>query len=268
MFCVSINILAQTTSYLDSDYNPTSSTDYIYKRVLKHKEQIINPNFGLGYYGNLTVNPQLTNLHICSVTDYYKSGELALFGNAITGSISCSPAYGFDGQVVGYYKNGVIKYRAPWSTGKLNGIVIYNDDEGNEVRKEEYVNGKLIEEKKYSAPSDSPITGVWKYEDYRTFKSVVDGENSKYLYKTSTYIYSSNGVVESIHQNRYEKQTLKGNWKYISKTPTTGVLEEFQGEDLIERGNVKFLSSVQIEYTITYSKNANVIGKKSLWSKQ
>jgi len=159
----SISVFAQTAIYLNADYSPATAANYTYKRVFKYKEPVINPNLGTGYYGGITSNPQPTGLHICTVTDYYKTGELALIGKVPSMNLNCSEPGGFDGQVIAYYKDGTIKRKEPWQYGKLNGVVVFYDEEGNEVKREEYVKGSRLEEDKFSAPADSPIIGIWKY---------------------------------------------------------------------------------------------------------
>src|SRR5690349_16826659 len=91
---------AQSVTYLDADHKPTTAGSYTYKRVIKYKEPVMNLNVGTDYYGNITANPRPTGLHICSITDYYKTGEPALVGNVVAGDVSCSHLGGFDGQVV------------------------------------------------------------------------------------------------------------------------------------------------------------------------
>lgn len=125
-----------------------------------------------------------------------------------------------------------------------------------------------VAEDKFTAPTDSPIIGTWKYVEYGTIKSLYDGSMSSYVKRTSTFIYSQNGVVESIHQDSIRTDRIKGNWKYIPKTASSGILEEYLGDDLVERATVKFLSRNQLEYTITFSQNSDAIGKQSVWTRQ
>ena len=272
VFCLTtISSFAQNTTYIDADYKPATAANYTYKRVIKYVKPIINPNIGTGYYGGITSNPQPTGLHVCSLMDYYKTGEPALIVNVLTLDLKCSE-WAFDGMAVFYYKNGNIKRKEPYNAGKLQGVVISYDENGNETKRQEYNNGKLIEESKFSAPADSPIIGTWKYvecyqndcreKDYGYFKSPAT------IVRTSTYIYSPNGVVESIHELSYQTQKIKGNWKYTPKTASSGVLEEFLGEDLVERANIRFLSRNQLEFTITFSHNPDAVGNQQIWTRQ
>lgn len=251
IFCLSsISVFAQRVIYLDANYKPTTATNYTYKRVLKYKETV--QIFVRDYYGNVT--SQSAGVYICTVTDHYRTGEIALVGKVSSLDVGCSEGGGFQGQVVAYYKDGNIKRKESWEYGKLNGVVIDYDEEGNETKREEYVKGNLVDESKFSVSADSPIVGTWKY-----VKAA----------RTSTYIYSQNGVVESIHEYFLTSPSkTKGNWKYTPKTASSGVLEEYLGDDLVERGNVKFLSRNQIEYTITFSQNSDSIGKQYTWIRQ
>ncbi len=193
-----------------------------------------------------------------------------MVGKAISADVGCTKLDGYDGQVVYYYENGDIARKEPWQYGKKHGVVITYDRQGNEILqlREEYVKGERIDTSKFSVPADSPIIGAWKYIEYGTRDSLFDGSKSSYVIRTSTYIYSQNGVVESIHQTMMGTSKIKGNWKYTPKNASSGVLEEFLGNDLVERGNVKFLSRNQLEYTITFSQNTDSVGKQSVWTRQ
>jgi len=130
-----------------------------------------------------------------------------------------------------------------------------------------------VQEDKFSVPTDSPIIGTWKYVVYHD-KGLETYENGRkkvvpLIFRTSTFIYSQNGVVESIHEMFGTSPVrIKGNWKYIPKNASSGILEEYLGSELIERGDVRFLSRSQIEYTITFSSNSDVIGKQYVWNRQ
>jgi hypothetical protein len=273
VFFLAPSTFAQTIEYLGSDYSPATASNYTYKRVFRYKEPIINPNLGTGYYGGITSNPQPTGLHICTVTDYYKTGEIALVGKVPSTDLNCSQHGGFDGQLIAYYKDGTIKRKEPWRYGKLNGLVIYYDETGNETARVEYVNGNRLEESKFSAPADSPIIGTWKYvecynndcsvKDYGVFKS------QPTIVRTSTFTYSQNGIVESRHERQFlQPVVIKGNWKYTPKSASSGILEEYQGENLVERDSVRFLNRNQLEYTITFSPNSDAVGRQTVWTRQ
>ena len=269
----SISAFAQVVTYLDENYKPAAASNYTYKRVFKYKEPIINPNLGTGYYGGITVNPQLTGLHYCTVTDYYRTGEIALVGTVVAGDVGCTRrGTGFTSQVIAYYKDGTIKRKEPWQSGELNGTVIFYDENGREMKRVDYVKGKMIEEGKFAVSADSPIVGTWQHVEYlnnesrdRVIGSVIIPPT---ILRTSTYVYSQNGVVESIHESRLGTTNLKGNWKYIPKSASSGILEEYQGEDLIERGTVKWLDRNKLEYTITFSQNADFVGKQYVWTRK
>ena len=83
--------------------------------------------------------------------------------------------------------------------------------------------------------------------------------------RTSTYIYSQDGNVQSIHIINLSPQTVTGNWKYTAEDKSSGVLEEFKDGKLVEKGNVKFLGKSQIQYTVTFSPNSDGIGKRYIW---
>lgn len=67
-----------------------------------------------------------------------------------------------------------------------------------------------IDNSKFSVPADSPMIGTWKYVEYSDKRKVI---------RTSTFIYSRDGVVESIHQVGTDTIETKNNWKYTAKSP-------------------------------------------------
>ena len=159
-----IDAFAQNVSYLDADHKPVTSGNYTYKRVVKYKEPIINPNLGTGYYGNITASPQPSGLHICSLIDYYRTGDPAYVANVITVNPNCSE-WEVDGIAISYFKSGSIKQKTPYKVGKLHGTVVTYDESGNELRRLEYQNGKLIEVGKFVVSANNPLIGTWRYEE-------------------------------------------------------------------------------------------------------
>jgi hypothetical protein len=131
------------------------------------------------------------------------------------------------------------------------------------VRRQSNQSNEPIDGGKFSAPADSPIIGTWKY--------MGSSDNENVSRTTLIFIYSANSVVESIHELGTQTIKTKRNWKYTATSPKSGVLEEFSGDDLVERGNVKFRTGniiVSLEYTVTYSKYPYMIGHKSVWIRQ
>lgn len=274
-FLTAISTFAQTVTYLDVDHNVATAESYVYKRVIKYKEPVLNPNIGMGYYGNLTSNVQPTGLHICSLIDYYKSGEPALVVNVLTLDLRCS-RWAFDGMAISYFKNGTIKQKAPYKVGKLHGTVIKYDEDGNELKREEYENGKLIEANKFLVSADSPLIGTWRYEE-RTAPFVVPNLNINRpgsLTKLLTAVFSSNGILEiTVQEGFVGNQSFLGgkektNWKYVARSSSSGVLEQYQGDELLYRGSVKWIDSNQFEYVNTFHQNPNMVGQRYTYTRQ
>lgn len=121
-------------------------------------------------------------------------------------------------------------------------------------------------ENKFSAPADSPLIGTWKYVKYSEGLFV----NSPPRVESSiTLVYSQNGVVESIFQDSLTTSKGKGNWKYIPKDTSSGLVEEYIGNNVVERANVKWMNSNQFEYTVTFhSQNTNAVGNKFIFTRQ
>jgi len=261
-------VFAQSVTYYDELGIKATAANYAYKRVVKYKEPIERLNIGTGYYGDLTINSTLSGLHICSLIDYYRTGEPALVATVISQNLDCSK-WDFHGQAVWYYKNGNIKRKQTWKVGKLDGVEIFYDEKGNETKREEYVNGKLIEKGKFSVPADNPLLGTWKYVEYAHQGYVIGAMRiPPEVKKSITLTYSQNGVVASTVYNGLSTSTLKGNWRYTSKSDSSGVLEEYRGDELIERANVRWMSNNQFEYTVTFSQNPNIIGTQVIFTRQ
>lgn len=268
-------IVAQTITYLDGDYRPVTSTNYVYKRVIKYKEPVLNPNIGTGYYGNITSNVQPTGLHVCSLIDYYVTGEPAMVANVLTLDLKCAQ-WAIDGIAISYFKNGNIKQKTPYKAGKLHGTVITYDENGNELRREDYENGTRLDTNKFSVPADTPLVGTWRYEE-RTAPFIVPSMNINRpgsLTKLITAVFYANGILEITVQDGFvgDKSFFGGkektNWKYIPKTATTGVLEQYQGDDLLYRGNVRWLDSNQFQYVNTFHQNPNLVGQTFTYTRQ
>jgi hypothetical protein len=256
---------AQNIIYLDVDYKPATAANYFYKRAIKHKEPVMNLNLGTDIYGGVTSNAQPSGLHICSLTDYYKTGEPALVVNVKTNNPNCSGGY-FDGAAVYYFKNGGFKRKEFWKFGKLEGAVVYYDEEGKEAKREEYVNGKLIEEGKVSAPADSPVIGTWKHVEYYDFNNSgqeIGGIKIPPSVKEElTITFSNNGVYSSVSRNSISSAPSKFNWKYSAKT---GIYELFLGHEMLARCSVKWIDADTFEDTILFSNEPSYIGIKRIF---
>src|SRR5436309_8947509 len=113
VYSMSMTAFSQTIVYLDEHQNPTTSSNFTYKRVITYLRPIINPGLGIGNNGNFTTHPTPTGLHVCSLHDYYRTGEPALAANVIVSDPTC-PAndMSFDGPVTWYYRDGNIKQKA------------------------------------------------------------------------------------------------------------------------------------------------------------
>lgn len=172
------------------------------------------------------------------------------------------PSHKVEAAIAGNYASGNIfpnfgdKQKLGWTAEKILG-------ESN------VSSGKPLEGSRFSAPADSPIIGTWKYVDSGVLRAYSSSAGFIVPHdKILTFIYSQNGVVESIHQVGDKTSKTKGDWKYISKDASSGVLEEYLGDKLIERASIKFLSRNQLEYTVTLSKDSNLVGKKYVWERQ
>ena len=129
---------------------------------------------------------------------------------------------------------------------------------------------------KFTVPSDSPLIGTWKYEE-RGEPFGIPGYSSHpgLLKKRMVAVFSSNATLEITvqegfvdDQSVFPSRTEKTNWKYIPKDKFSGVLEQYQGDGLLFKGNVRWINSNQFEYTNTFNTNSSAVGTKILYIKQ
>lgn len=107
----------------------------------------------------------------------------------------------------------------------------------------------------FPVPANSPLLGTWKS---------VESSDRGTVSSTIILVYSQNGVVESTIQNT----KVMGNWKYTPGNVSSGVLEEYREDDLIESGSVKWRGSNQFEYTVTFSQDPNAVGTRFVFRRQ
>jgi len=257
--------------YFDENYKPANSGKYTYRRIIKYKEPVIygSLNSVTDLSGRTTVAPvaSQTGTHICSLTDYYKTGEPALAASLITVYPNCSHGY-LHGVAVFYYKNGRNSSKWSYNVGKLQGTVIFYNEDGTEREREEYENGKLIEANKFSVPVDNPLIGTWRYVEYYASPTVIPELNLNIpgsVKYSVTVTYYQNSIVETLTEGVTSGKTNeKRNWKYVSPSN----VEHYQGDDLLERGTIRWISRNQYEYTITFHQNPNIIGQKYTYVRQ
>lgn len=150
-----------------------------------------------------------------------------------------------------------------------------NSSQSNITEKNRETVGDILREgrassNKSSVPADSPLLGTWKYEEYSEAVKNTYFPVGRSLIRSITLIYSQDGVVESISQERvWEVARGKGNWRYIPKNDSSGVVEEYQGNNLDERGSLKWINKNQFEYTVTFhSKDPKAVGNKFVFTRQ
>lgn len=168
------------------------------------------------------------------------------------------------------------------TTGDVNAIMDGNRMKGGIMSKLKGVNGKKetwiiermldesssVNESKFSAPVNSPLIGSWKYVEYGYYDSPVTGRKSSYVKRTLIVTYYQNGINETKLEAGYQSITVKRNWKYIPKGASSGIAEEYQGDKLTERGDVRWINSNQFEYTVTFHQNPELVGDKLIFTRQ
>ncbi len=274
MFCLlPIAAFAQQVTYLDENLKPTSASSYTYKRVLQYQGSVLNPNLGIGYYGNATAHITQTGLHNCSLIDYYKSGQPATVLSVRSLSPDCNH-WSPNGPGIFYYPSGHIKQRAYYNAGKLQGDVTTYNEDGSIQGHEHYENGILIDTKTFAVSPKHPLLGTWKYLHYGPavpgLSPKPDFAATDEFLQNGTLVSSSMryaGFVEPIAlTSTATKQVV--NWKYIIKTSKTGTLEEYRGTELLGRGDVTWINGKQIELVTTFSTDPNKVGTHSTWTHQ
>jgi len=258
--------LAESVTYLDQNYHPASERSYAFKRVIKYKNPIAITHIGRDEtYGDWYSHSELTGLHLCSLTDYFPGGEVALVANVITNVMTCEH-WNFDGKVVYYYRSGHIRKTEFYSVGKLQGDVITYAEDGRILSKAHYERGQAIDNAKYAVAPNHPLVGKWKYVKLNTWNapSLCKGKNvpdycTEY---TLEWTISSNGTSDLQIRRTVGSGEVHANWKYASTGPNTGVIEEFQGENSIGRCDVHWFSRNEFDCTITFSPDANMVGEQ------
>jgi len=251
-------------SYLDENHHPATEEDYFYKRTVKYKRDIINPNFGIGYKGNITTNPTPTGLHVCTVIDYYRTGEVALIYDALSLELSCTDLAA-DGPAISYYRNGRIHQKGSYVAGKPQGWVITYDEAGGVEKKELYQNGKRIEENKFPVAPNMPLIGTWVCKQYypQYYKNI-----QPQIKSVTTAVFYGNSWLEITSKSGVTSKTEYTNWRYIPTGGYSGTLEQYQGDDLLYRGDVRWISMDQFEYTNTFHQDPSRIGQKLTYTRQ
>ena len=267
--CAITASLAQQILYLDRDYQPASESSYAFKRVIQqesmhHQEHLRDKN------GNVRDRPSI--VYVCSVRDYYASGEPALVGESTSsrkgcnldcaledGTLTyCTPS--FQGKVIYYYPSGRIRKTEFYQDRVRQGDVITYAEDGRILTKQHYEGGLLIDDKKYAVAADDPLVGKWKSVKHDCLE-----RSSRYKTCVFLWTFSSNGIlysrfVSEVLYGTWEEQT---NWKYTSTGPATGVLEEFQGGMLCQREDIRWMSKNEFEETITFSPDPDSIGQRT-----
>lgn len=111
----------------------------------------------------------------------------------------------------------------------------------------------------FPVPANSPLLGTWK---------CVERSDSGAVSRTIIVTYSQNGVVEITFQNGTTTTKEKRNWKYTSKTATSGVEEDYVGGELVERDSIRWINSNQFETTIAFFVDPNQVGTKQVFTRQ
>lgn len=260
-------ILAQQVTYLDENHKPATAASYKYKRVIKYKGPEMNLNLGVGYYGGLTTRPTDTGIQTCSLTDYYLNGAPALMGNIISWTKDCKE-FLFHGQVVAYYPDGHLQEKVFYKAGKPQGDVITYNPDGSIKHTDHYENGVRIDTKQFAVAPSNPMLGTWKSVIYAS--SPARGLHPS-VSETVTVAFSENGTLDStsVSMGGSRRSSAKANWKYLSKSPTAGILEEYLGATLTARGDITWLNHNKLEYVCTFfAQDANKVGTHLTYDRQ
>jgi hypothetical protein len=125
------------------------------------------------------------------------------------------------------------------------------------------------DQNKFAAPSDSPLIGTWKFVEYSN--SGYQSRNVRIpprVKRSAIVVYLQSGVVEiTMNVPPFPVATEKRNWKYIPKTPITGAEEDYLGDDLVERDNIRWLNTNQFEATVVFHQSPNLVGEKLVFTR-
>lgn len=121
--------------------------------------------------------------------------------------------------------------------------------------------------KLFEIPANSPLLGTWTYVEYFE-KPKVGGEYVSPAIKTSmTAVFSKDGSLE-ITTHTFMDLMERTSWRYIPQDDKSGILEQYKGDGMLSRGNVRWITASQFEYTVTFHKDSNAIGTKITWTRR
>jgi len=255
---------AQSVVYLDKDYRTVTERSYAYKRVKQYKEEIIFPEFITDIHGETQINARRSGYYRCSMLDYYPNGQVALVANISVQKTDCTGDFSYDGQVVYYYPSGRMRKKEFYKIGGfLQGDVITYAEDGRVLTKEHFEHGQRIDERKYAVAANQPLIGKWKTgscQEPRLYNTCVEF--------TLLWTIDSNGILHTHYQNNTQEWDTQTNWKYTSTSSAIGVLEGFRGETLDWRGDLRWISRNEFEYTTTFDRDPNIIGQRLRFFRQ
>jgi hypothetical protein len=255
---VPMSVAAQTVTYIDENGNPANERNYTYRRVIEYVAPFAGPSpqyegSGLIAPGNnMTVVPSVFG-HLCRLTDYYSNGKRAAVVELFSEQYSCTPSV-LQGDATLYYRSGQIKQKARYGDGKLHGCIISYAENGSEQKRELYLYGVLFVQSKFPVPANSPMVGTWKYIKYNPLLL----PDLKITESSRVTLYFDNSIRKLdryVGAAEVPDGTYVNYWKYTPSSNSSGVMEVYQGDGVIERADVRWVNSKQFEYTITFSQN-------------
>ncbi|HKE29361.1 MAG TPA: hypothetical protein VKB88_43725 [Bryobacteraceae bacterium] len=144
------------------------------------------------------------------------------------------------------------------------------DEAGRRSRIENQPHGGIVKDPggvvtgKYRVAPDHRLVGKWKYVKYFDWarELLAAGRcNETCISYTLVHTFHSSGIMEARQSSSSHIWEAQVNWKYTSTGPGTGVLEEFQvlrdfqEETLRWRGDIRWISGNEFEYTTTFAWN-------------
>lgn len=244
LFSSSVVFAQERTYFLNKDRKICGKANAVYSRT--KISRYLHGGISTDYGGT----PGFT---IFEMTErYYPSGVVALTTYNIEEPGNPWQLDCFDGETTWYYSNGNIREKGFYSFGKKKGEFTYYDKTGKLLKTEYYEDDKLIDKDKFKAPGNSPFLGKWQFvrTDFTTYRF----SHEFFRDGTSRYQVEFNNPVWGWSPNYRTPKIF--NWKYKSISPNTGMLEQFQGNDLVNRYFIQWnnpnLFTAVLEYTTEY----------------
>jgi len=268
-------LLNAQAEFFDKNWKPCTKTSASYFRKKINCGPVTNIDYVPTYKDGYLLDVKDTDLNECDVNDFYISGEPQFTCHAYflkTDTQKKEPWY--HGKAIWYFKDGEISQTALYQWGKPEGDIVEFDNQGNEIKRTKYVDGKEISDTKYAKDVYKWIVGDWKSE-----KITSDLSHLKTT-KVTSLTYKNNGTLQISSTDKTEAKfggmepMYSGNtntflnWKYTFLNSNEGKIEFYSGGELVERGKIFWQGFDDYIYICTFAQQSQMVGNETHYYRQ